>query len=131
MSGGPIKAWRDAWKPPAVSTGTAARTVHGYGGPMRAYCGRKGGVSGAFIGTWEQVTCSDCIAARRSDSESVVPGTGARPAHEHGWLPVGKQYGDMVWRCTGCPARGVSDPWEDGPAGDIRVEGTHDETTER
>jgi hypothetical protein len=67
MSEGPIKRERDAWKPPVVSTGTARTTIHAYGGPMRAYCGRKGGVTGAIIGTFEQVTCSDCLAAQEAD----------------------------------------------------------------
>lgn len=69
MSEGPIKQWRDAWKPEQVST-SPSKAVHAYGGPARAYCGRRGGVTGAFIGAPSQVTCSDCLAAMRADHEA-------------------------------------------------------------
>lgn len=61
MSEGPIKAWRDAWKPPIVSTRQSGAVHAERDG--RAYCGRKGAMSKE----WSTVTCSDCHAAHRAD----------------------------------------------------------------
>lgn len=72
MSAGPIKVWRDSWKPPEVSTGAAGKTWHApaVGKGARAVCGRK---SVVFVTNLEMVTCSDCLAALRADAE--VPGS--------------------------------------------------------
>lgn len=64
MSEGPIKAWRDAWKPPVVSTTDAARVCYKKLGPARASCGRKPKVSYEDV---TKVTCADCLAALRAD----------------------------------------------------------------
>lgn len=63
MSGGPIKAERDAWKP-RQSTRATVHTVHMRGEGDRTYCGRR-----AIITTpsWESTECEDCHAARRAD----------------------------------------------------------------
>jgi hypothetical protein len=63
VSEGPIKAWRDSWKPPVVST-PAGTALHLAGDPGRAYCGRR---KVALATTPGEVTCSDCAAARAAD----------------------------------------------------------------
>ena len=66
MSEGPIKMWRDSWKPTIVSTTDAARTcAASVALAGRSYCGRKG----FRLVPWDAVTCADCHAARRADVE--------------------------------------------------------------
>lgn len=66
MSEGPIKAWRDSWKPPTIST-PQSTAVHGAGPTLgRAYCGRK---THAVTGHIGEVTCADCLAGIRADAE--------------------------------------------------------------
>lgn len=62
MSEGPIKQWRDAWKPPTVTT-NASTAVHAPSEQTRhgTVCGKRG-TSGFAI------NCSDCLAALRADS---------------------------------------------------------------
>ena len=62
MSAGPIKAQRDAWKPPTVSTSNADRVCAVI--EARVYCGRKNKQTSAL---WDKVTCADCHAAHRAD----------------------------------------------------------------
>lgn len=64
MSGGPIKAWRDSWLPPQVSSKNSLRVCYQKLGLPKAYCGRKAKVADA---DWMKVTCSDCIAASHAD----------------------------------------------------------------
>lgn len=64
MSGGPIKAWRDTWLPPRVSTKNSERACFMKLGQTRAYCGRKPKVA---FDDWARVTCSDCRAAGNAD----------------------------------------------------------------
>lgn len=66
MSEGPIKAWRDSWKPPAVSTRDSERACYMKLGQVRAYCGRKPKVAFDDVA---RVTCADCLAAIRADEE--------------------------------------------------------------
>lgn len=65
MSEGPIKHWRDAHKPGAVSTPDAHRVCAPNTDTGRAYCGRKNNRTDV----WDRVTCTDCKAARRADEE--------------------------------------------------------------
>ncbi|GAA4762450.1 hypothetical protein GCM10023351_01090 [Microbacterium gilvum] len=68
MSAGPISQERAAHKPPTVSTTDAARVCGPTQDPSRGYCGRK--ATGAKRATgWNEVTCADCMAARRADEE--------------------------------------------------------------
>lgn len=66
MSEGPIKQWRDAHKPPVVSTTDTERICAPNIETGRAYCGRKN----KRTDVWERVTCSDCHAAARADEEA-------------------------------------------------------------
>jgi hypothetical protein len=66
MSGGPIKAARDAWKPPKASTSDTDRVCMGTPVKGRGYCGRKA-TAGKVTREWADVNCSDCDAARRAD----------------------------------------------------------------
>ena len=66
MSEGPIKQWRDAHKPGRVSTPDSHRVCAPNVDTGKAYCGRRG----ERTGTWDQVTCADCHAARRADEET-------------------------------------------------------------
>lgn len=67
MSEGPIKQWRDSWKPPTVSTKPSTAT-HASGQTRNGTaCGRRGPVV-------ERFTCSDCGAARRADTTREANG---------------------------------------------------------
>lgn len=68
MSEGPIKAWRDSWKPPRVSSSNAERACFKKPLEEKAHCGRRPKV--AFDDA-TKVTCSDCLAALRSDGEAA------------------------------------------------------------
>jgi len=68
MSEGPIKKWRDSWKPPTVSTADSERVCWKKLGPAKAYCGRAPRVS---YEDWDKVTCADCLAARQADAEAA------------------------------------------------------------
>lgn len=68
MSEGPIKKWRDSWKPPAASTRDVDRVCFKRLGPARAYCGRNPKVS---YEDWSKVTCADCLAAAAADGIEV------------------------------------------------------------
>lgn len=63
MSEGPIKAWRDSWKPQDVSTNPKT-AIHLKGERRMAYCGR-GRVT--LSASPSAVTCADCLAAKRAD----------------------------------------------------------------
>jgi len=65
VSAGPIKQWRDSWKPERVSTTNASRVCASCGGA--SYCGRRGA---PVVPNWAQVTCADCLAARTADLEA-------------------------------------------------------------
>lgn len=71
MSEGPIKRWRDSWKPPKVSTDEAHRVCADEGG--RGYCGRHT-PQAKRTDDWDKVTCADCQAARRADEAAGVTG---------------------------------------------------------
>jgi len=66
MSEGPIKQWRDSWKPPLVST-NASTAVHAPSEQTRwgTACGQRGATGFA-------ITCSDCYAALRADQVPTV-----------------------------------------------------------
>ena len=64
MSEGPIKAERDAWKPPRVSTTNRERVCLQHLGASLAYCGRRLYASTTNLAG---VTCADCLAAWRAD----------------------------------------------------------------
>ncbi|WP_434315858.1 hypothetical protein [Leifsonia sp. P73] len=66
MSEGPIKQWRDSWKPPTVSTRDSQR-VCGARTITTTFCGRKP-QRGHITTNWDDVTCADCHAAKRADS---------------------------------------------------------------
>jgi hypothetical protein len=68
MSEGPIKQWRDSWKPPIVSTSDAARVCALFGIGSTA-CGRKKRI-GRTSTNWGDVTCADCQAARNAPEVS-------------------------------------------------------------
>ena len=72
MSEGPIKSWRDSWKPPAVTTSpTTSMHAHGEYSAGPAYCGRRVAMQ-AKTSTFSDVSCSDCLAALRADGR-VAP----------------------------------------------------------
>lgn len=66
MSAGPIKAWRNSWIPARVSSTDVERACYMKHSQPRAYCGRKPKVA---YDDWAKVTCSDCLAAGRADSD--------------------------------------------------------------
>lgn len=68
MSDGPIKAWRDSWKPPKTSSSNAERACFKNLLAAKAYCGRRPKL--AFDDP-TKVTCSDCLAALRADREAT------------------------------------------------------------
>lgn len=65
MSEGPIKSWRDSWKPPAVTTNPKT-SLHAPARFARAYCGRAAGPT-MMAAEPAQVTCADCLAALAAD----------------------------------------------------------------
>jgi hypothetical protein len=69
MSEGPIKLWRDSWKPPVVSSRDSARVCFKKLNIEKAWCGRKPKVA---YDDWARVTCSDCLAARRADEREGI-----------------------------------------------------------
>lgn len=73
MSAGPIKANRDAWKPPKVSTSDAERVCAVSETAGRGYCGRKM-TSSKLTSDWAAVVCFDCEAARRADLQAAEKG---------------------------------------------------------
>lgn len=73
MSEGPIKAWRDSWKPPVMSTNPKT-SLHAPATFARAYCGRAAGPT-SFAPEHAQVTCSDCLAALAADAEPADSNT--------------------------------------------------------
>ena len=64
MSDGPIKAWRESYRPPAVSTSPRLSTHAFNVSRGTAACGRRGMMIGA------PVTCADCLAALLADAEA-------------------------------------------------------------
>lgn len=66
MSEGPIKQWRDGFKVPPVSTPNSRR-ICGARTLTSTYCGRIY-KRGRMTTNWDDVTCADCIAARRADA---------------------------------------------------------------
>lgn len=74
MSEGPIKQWRDGFKPAVAST-TAKTATHLMTGPgdPRPYCGHKA-KSPTSTNARTMVTCSACIAAFNAD-EAAAFGT--------------------------------------------------------
>jgi len=68
MSEGPIKAWRDSWKPPIVSTNNDERVCLIVPPTMSPYCGRRKRVRITFDPA--DVKCSECSAAWVADHEN-------------------------------------------------------------
>lgn len=66
MSEGPIRAWRDSWKPPKVSTADNKRKCRSWHG--KGYCGRS---AAPLAETWEETNCADCEAAYRADGGTI------------------------------------------------------------
>lgn len=66
MSEGPIKSWRDSWKPPEVSTKNNVRVCLVMVVERKTACGRKP-VRGHQTANRDDVTCSECTAAMRAD----------------------------------------------------------------
>jgi hypothetical protein len=64
MSEGPIKSWRDSWKPPIVTTRPNLALHYAGTGAGGSYCGRKN--VRVTDGT-RYVDCSECLAALRAD----------------------------------------------------------------
>lgn len=67
MSEGPIKRWRDSYKP--LPSTPQSRALHAAGAPGHGYCGRK---TTALASTPTMVTCADCIAAQGADDAAKV-----------------------------------------------------------
>lgn len=68
MSEGPIKAERDAWKPPRVSTTDTDRVCFIEPLSPRTYCGRRPKRTTDLI---THTTCADCRAALRADQRAT------------------------------------------------------------
>lgn len=68
MSEGPIKRWRDSWKPPIVTTSAKDRVC--FIDPSRGlhpYCGRRKRARVTFDRA--EATCSECLSMWRADHE--------------------------------------------------------------
>jgi hypothetical protein len=74
MSAGPIRAEREAHRVPRVSTTNANRVCRATPGG-HAYCGRH---SAPLVSSWDEVTCADCLAARRADTPPAPKIQGAK-----------------------------------------------------
>lgn len=64
MSDGPIKQQRAAWAPPKVTVTATTRICAPNTGAGGTMCGRR---KKTRTGTWDQVTCPECMAAGRAD----------------------------------------------------------------
>lgn len=71
MGDGPIRAERDAWKPPRVSTTDVDRVCFIIPPARRAYCGRR--TPKATTPNLTDINCADCEAALRADGRPTTP----------------------------------------------------------
>lgn len=70
MSAGPIKAEREGFRRPDVSTPNNVRVCK-RGEGRAGYCGRISAKT--MTDSWAEVVCADCIAAGRADGLDLPP----------------------------------------------------------